>query len=335
MNAPRGSVLLPMRDAGATIDAALRSVLRQRVADLEVVVVDDGSRDDGGVRVRRLAERDPRVRLLERPARGLVAALQAGLAACRAPFVARMDADDWMHRDRLVRQLDALQTHPSWSLVGCHVRCFPREALGPGRRDYEAWLNGMRSEADLHREAFVECPLAHPTWMARREMLRGLGYRDCGWPEDYDLLLRALQAGHRLGVVPERLHGWRHGDERHSLSSPVYAADRFTACKAAFLAAGFLRDHETYTLWGYGGTGRALRRALSAHGREPAAIVELHPGRIGNRIHGAPVVTPDELAALPRRPLLASVAGASARARIRAHLAGLGHVEGRDFLCVA
>ena len=77
-------------------------------------------------------------------------------------------------------------------------------------------------------------------------------------------------------------------------------------------------------LWGYGGTGRALARALRAHGKHPSHVVEVHPGRLGNAIHGAPVVPPAALAELPRLPLVASVAGEAARGEIRAFLATLG-----------
>ncbi|MAE96579.1 MAG: glycosyl transferase family 2 [Deltaproteobacteria bacterium] len=332
---PRVSVLLPLRDAAATIDTALASVQRQREGRLECVVVDDGSRDDGALRVARAAGRDSRVRLLRTGRHGLVSALQEGLAACRAPFVARMDADDWMHRDRLALQLGRLEASPELAALGSHVRLFPRAALGPGMRSYEAWLNGLRSPEEVSREAFVECPLAHPTWLVRRELFERISYREAEWPEDYDLLLRWRAAGALLGVLPRRLHGWRHGPQRLSQRSPVYATDRFTACKAAFLASGFLDAHTHYGLWGYGETGRTLRRELASRGKRPGFILELHPGRIGNRIHGAPVHPPERLPELPRLPLIVSVAGLSARAEIRERLSAMGFREGSDFLCAA
>jgi hypothetical protein len=88
-------------------------------------------------------------------------------------------------------------------------------------------------------------------------------------------------------------------------------------------------------LWGYGKTGRTLQRALREHGKTPAAIVELHPGRIGNVIAGAPVVAPDQLATWRQLPLIASVAGAKARQKIRAALALQGYRERRDYICAA
>src|SRR5205085_494524 len=83
----------------------------------------------------------------------------AGLAHCRAPLVARMDADDLMHRDRLAAQIAALRADPGLVAVGCHVRLFPRAGLTEGLRAYERWLNGIDSAERLRAEAFVECPL--------------------------------------------------------------------------------------------------------------------------------------------------------------------------------
>ncbi|MGH7895041.1 MAG: glycosyltransferase, partial [Candidatus Binatia bacterium] len=110
---------------------------------------------------------------------------------------------------------------------------------------------------------------------------------------------------------------------------------RIVACKAAFLADGFLAGADPYILWGHGGTGRALRRALAVHGKRPSHVVELHPGRLGNRIDGAPVVPPDRLTSMPRGRLVASVAGAEARGQIRQFLAAIGWEELRDYVVAA
>jgi len=332
--APRLSVLLPVRDAAPTLDACLRSIRRQSEHDWECVIVDDGSRDGSREIARRVAREDPRFRLLACEPRGLVPALRTGLEECASPLVARMDADDLMHRDRLARQAAALDAEPRVDAVGCHVRLFPRRSLGAGMRAYQAWLDGIDSPERILADAFVECPIPHPSLVIRREVLRAHGYRDVGWPEDYDLVLRLLTGGHRLGMVTERLLSWRHGTGRLSQRSPRYAADRFSECKAAFLADSFLTQGDEYVLWGFGGTGRALHRRLRARGKRASAIVELHPGRIGNSIHGAPVIHPGELGP-PRGRLVASVAGAEARALIRAELSRRGWREGSDFVCAA
>jgi hypothetical protein len=107
------------------------------------------------------------------------------------------------------------------------------------------------------------------------------------------------------------------------------------ACRAYYLANNFLGQQTRYVLWGYGGTGRALCRALRALGKEPSHIVELHPGRLGQRIAGAPVISPESLAQVRGVPIVVSVAGAEARALIRAALGRMQFVETRDYFCAA
>ena len=333
--APRISVLLPVWNAEATLPACLASLRRQTETRWECALVDDGSTDASLAIARDCAARDARFEVLARPHRGLVAALNAGLESCRGRFVARMDADDVMHRERLAAQAAVLDASPELAAVGCHPRLFPSAALGPGMRAYGRWLCSIDSPARVREEAFVECPVAHPTLMLRGEKLRELGYRELGWPEDYDLVLRLLERGAQIGVVARRLISWRHAPGRLSQTDAAYAPARFTACKADFLARGFLAGSEHYGLWGYGGTGRALARALLQHGKRPGVIIELHPRRIGARIQGARVISP---AALDRElglPLIVSVAGATARAQIRAELAKRGFRETCDFLCAA
>lgn len=335
---PVVSILVPARDAAATLPACLESIRRQRGPSWECVVVDDGSRDASPALLARAAAEDARFRVLTQPPSGIVAALSRGLAACRGAYVARMDADDLMRSNRLARQAAALDADPSLSGVGCHVRLFPRTRQVSGRREYERWLGSLASPDDVARDAFVECPLAHPSLMLRRGVFERYGYRDAGWPEDYDLVLRLLEDGHRLGVVPERLLCWRDGAGRLSRTSDTYRLERFTACKAHFLARGLLRASEEYVLWGYGDTGRALSRELARHGKHPRAIVEVHPGRIGQRIRGAPVIEPAALPALLRErrsPVVASVARPGPRALVRAALDGFGLVELRDYVCAA
>jgi glycosyltransferase involved in cell wall biosynthesis len=332
---PAVSVLIPAFDAQATLAPALRSVQRQSEADFECWVVDDGSSDDTARIARDFAQQDARFRVLARPHAGIVPALNAGLAQCRGELVARMDADDLMQRRRLEKQRAALLNHPHWAGVGCPVRLFPRRHLTEGLRSYERWLGSIRSADDVAREAFIECPLAHPSLMLRRRVLERHPYHDVPWPEDYDLLLRLLESGESLGSVPERLLHWRDGGGRLSRSSARYSIAAFTRCKAEYLARGFLAPSERYLLWGYGDTGKALAAALAERGKHPSAIVELHPGRLGQLIRGVRVIAPAQLPGVPRQPLLVSVAGLGPRTEIRAALSQMGFEERRDFLCCA
>jgi glycosyltransferase involved in cell wall biosynthesis len=326
---------MPAFEAERTLAAALRSLQRQTEGDWECLVVDDGSKDGTRVIAADFARSDPRVRLVEREHRGIVAALRAGLAECRAPMIARFDADDLMSRRRLELQRAALEQSPELTAVGCHVRLFPRSALRERRIGYEHWLRSMSLPEHVQREAFIECPIAHPTLFIRRATLLEFGYRDQGWPEDYDLVLRLLQNGQRIGVVAQRLLHWRDGPSRLSRTCDSYSIAAFVECKAEFLASGFLAESDRYLLWGFGDTGKALSNALARRGKHPAAIIELHPGRVGQTIRGVPVVKPSELRRLGSWPLVVSVAGAGPRSEIRQALSQMGFRELSDYVCAA
>jgi glycosyltransferase involved in cell wall biosynthesis len=332
---PRISILLPVWNAETTLSACLRSLVRQTESNWECILIDDGSSDRSLTIAREFAARDPRFRLEARPHEGLIATLNTGIPLCSAAIVARMDADDWMHRDRLRLQCAALDDNPDLDALGCFTRSFPRRELPNGRRRYEAWLHSLEDAESVWRDRFIECPIAHPTLVIRHASLLELGYRDRGWPEDWDLLLRLLRNGPRVGVVARRLLGWRDRPDRLSRNDTRYALERFTACRAWHLHRDFLSGNPSYILWGHGRTGRALRKALADLGHQPAAIVEVHPRRIGETIGGAPVIPPSALAAQPPYPVVVSVAGTGPRSEIRSVLTEMKFREGIQFVCAA
>jgi glycosyltransferase involved in cell wall biosynthesis len=307
----RLSVLLPLYNARSTLERAWRSLRWQTFTDWEAVVVDDGSTDGSLELAARLAEEDPRLKLLPRPHEGLVAALNAGLAHCQAPLVARMDADDLCHPRRLELQVEYLETHPQTWVVGSLVRIFPRATLTPGMAVYEEWLNSLLEPEQMAREIFVESPLVHPSVVLRREALERLGgYRQAGWAEDYDLWLRMWEAGGRFGKVDRVLFWWRDWPGRLTRTSPACDIEAFVRLKVEFLLRTHLAGEGPVLLWGATRSGRRFLRELRRRGVEVAALVDPHPGPPGRRVGGLPVLSPEQL---PPEPLLLVAAGLRAR----------------------
>jgi glycosyltransferase involved in cell wall biosynthesis len=338
LSAPRVSVLLPVRDAAPYLEACIRSVGRQSFTGFEVVTVDDGSSDGSGARLDAWARSDPRVVVLHRPAAGLVAALNTGLEACRAGIVARMDADDAAHPRRLEEQVRLLDRHPEVGVASCMVCHVPVHRVGEGARLYARWLNHLLTHADVMRERFVESPIAHPSAVVRRGLLERIGgYRDVGWPEDYDLWLRLAEAGAVFAKVPRVLYFWRDHADRLTRRDYRYAKEMFLRCKAHFLARGPLAGGRPVIVWGAGPTGRRLARALEGEDVRPAAFVDIDPAKVGRVVRGQQVHPPGKLADLlgPDTVVLAAVASRGARDEIRKRLRGLGLVEGEGFWCAS
>ena len=353
---PRGhplvTVVLPVRDGADTLDAALASLRAQTFPRFEVLVVDDHSRDATPRIARAWERRDERFRFLRAgrsgvlddaaggPAvpppttAGIVPALRRGLAAARGRYVARMDADDASHPERLAAQFDLLEREPGLAGCGTGVRYVPTETVTPHAAEYAAWLNSMTSWEAVAADLFVECPLAHPTFMFRTGALAAVGgYRDRAWPEDYDLLLRLWRAGHRFVSVPRVLLDWGNRPGRLSRTHPAYSHGAFRACKVHHLRHGVLAGRDGVVVWGAGPTGKSLAAEFRRQGVRVRAFIEVDPRKIGQVIHGAPVREAGTAGEFAGALHVGAVARAAGREAVRKAAVGAG--AGVDFVAMA
>ncbi len=207
------TVLLPVRNGAAFLDAALRSMLAQDGVEFEVLVIEDGSTDQTPSILARHANADRRIRVLATPRPGLVAALNHGMAMARHPFVARMDADDLAAPERLRLQAAALDRDDGLALVASGWRVI--DAAGQVRRILHPPADPHALRAELDRR---NC-LAHASVMLRRAAVLALGgYRPAfRLAEDYDLWLR-LGERHGMLALPEVLLDHREHAGQSSLA---------------------------------------------------------------------------------------------------------------------
>ncbi len=337
---PKTSVVLPVHNGGTTLPTAIESVLAQTDTDFELVVVDDGS-VDGTAAVLADCERvDERVVVLRHDVcRGIVPALNYGLRAARGRYVARMDADDWCHPQRLALQSAYLDSHTDIGLVGCRAEFGGDRSEQTGYALYVDWINSLLEPDAIALNRFVESPFAHPSVMFRSTLWRRLGeYRDGAFPEDYELWLRWLDAGVRMAKIPEFLVRWNDPPTRLSRTDSRYSVHAFYECKAQYLAAWLARHnahHPRITVWGAGRETRKRARYLTDAGVRFGAYVDIDPRKIGQVIHGVPVWAEADLPEPGECFVVSYVGSRGARADIRRRLTARGYVEGRHFVMAA
>lgn len=152
------SVVIPLYNKAPYVGCAIDSVLAQSVADLEIVVVDDGSQDGGAEVVEAIA--DPRVRLIRQANGGVSVARNRGIAESRGEWIAFLDADDWYHPCHLAHLLLAQRAYPEADMVACEYVFAPHSATD--------WPPGWQiSDAVPEIERIIDLPRR---WMKGRSL---------------------------------------------------------------------------------------------------------------------------------------------------------------------
>ncbi len=206
VNIPEVSVVTAVYNGGEFLRASIGSILEQKDVGLEFIIVDDGSSDGSTEVLRELAQGDERIRLIEQENTGLTLALIRGCSEARAKFIARHDADDFSHPERLRRQLALINSEDSLVMVSCWA-----DYIGPdGEPLDKVKRSGTPREVTIRLVSENEGPPAHGTMLFRRSAYEAVaGYRSQFYfAQDSDLWLRLVDHGD-IGYVEKSLYDYR------------------------------------------------------------------------------------------------------------------------------
>lgn len=216
---PLISVVLPVlngiRAGQGYLRDAIWSIVRQDYeGPIELIVVDDGSRDQTVKTVQEWAKKihegwqSRRIVVANRPHEGVTRSLNHGLRRATGEFIARQDADDWSDPSRFTRQVEYLKNNLDVAMVGSAVRVVHGKKIVD-----EVWYR--RKEHRVPKQEFGQgSPFCHGSVMIRRKILDKVGEYDPQFPhaQDYDLFWR-IAKHHAVASIPEPLYYYRvHGN---------------------------------------------------------------------------------------------------------------------------
>lgn len=217
---PEISVVIPSYNHAAYISEAVQSVLAQTHRDLELIVIDDGSRDNSLEILRGFA--DPRLKVFPQENQGAHAAINRGLHLAAGEYLTVLNSDDAYHPQRLEKLLAAIKSEPDGALAGSHIEIVDDQGktLGVkhGYHDCPPWLledeaRSFRAGGDLHATLLVENYYATTSnFLFPRRLFERVGdFRPLRYVHDWDFALRLAVQG-KLLLLPEvlvryRLHG--------------------------------------------------------------------------------------------------------------------------------
>lgn len=233
------SVIIPTHNRRAMVREAIASVMTQRGASFELIVVDDGSTDGTAEELDRLAaamkaESADRacMYVVRKENHGVAAARNAGVAIASAPMIAFLDSDDLWLPHKLERHLASMRAHPEYA-IGQTEEIWMR-----GGRRVNPGLRHRKRAGDIFIDSLRTCLISPSAVILRTALFREVGGFDerMAAAEDYDLWLRIL-ANHEVGFLAEPLVMRRAGHPAQ-LSATVPAIDRFRILALLKLIAG-------------------------------------------------------------------------------------------------
>ncbi len=191
---------------------SIKSILNQSYSDFELIICDDGSKDETMQVVKKICNNDKRVVFLENDEnKGLTYTLNKCLKYAKGTYIARMDADDESALNRFEKQVEFLDEHTEIDLVSCCCNLFDDNGI------YDERIY----KSNIEKKDFLfNSPIIHAAMMVRKESLEKVnGYRDIKKTyrvEDYDLFMRMFASGQKMYVLPDKLYNIREDKNTYS-----------------------------------------------------------------------------------------------------------------------
>ena len=203
---PEITILMPVRNGEKYIKESIDSILKQTFTDFELLIMDDGSTDRTVERIERYT--DERIRLIRRK-HNFIRNLNEGLELALGAYIARMDADDIMHTERLRIQLKRMKKNPNITVCGTWAKIFSDKG-----NERNVFHFGHEIICEPVLELLKYNMLLHPSVMVKKEFLfnHHIKYQNYPYVEDYKLWLDIAKAGGILFVEPQELMMLRRSD---------------------------------------------------------------------------------------------------------------------------
>ena len=203
MSNPEISILLPIYNAAAFLEKTLSSLTSQTFTNFELIAINDGSTDGSLKIVEKAAKDDPRIVIHNQPNRGLIETLNRGIKLVNCELIARADADDIYHPERLEHQYHRMKEHPELVLLGARIIKIDNK----GRTLYKEFQPTNKSEIlDGLVGGFGVIP--HPVAMFRKSAVVQVGGYSpkAKYCEDLDLWIRLSEIGDIANLDKHLMH---------------------------------------------------------------------------------------------------------------------------------
>ncbi len=328
------SVILPFYNAENTLARAVNSILNQTFKEFEIILVNNNSTDKSRKIAEKYSEKFNNILLLDEKKQGVANASNTGMKYAQTKYIARMDADDVSHKERIEKQFQFLEENSGIDLVGTKVNYIGNEG-NSGFKTYVDLTNDICNIKDISINRFSELQIINPTIMFRKATAEKYGYYKHGnFPEDYEFFLRWLNAGRKLAKLPEHLFDWYDSETRLTRTDENYSFDAFYETKTPYLAKYLQKNnpfHPKVAIWGAGKKSKKRANLLTNYGIEIDFYIDISAKKLKQQN----CLYYQELPVGGEHFILSYVSNRGAKHLIRKFLTDKKYTEGKDFLIIA
>lgn len=204
---------MPVYNAGGFLVEAIESIKKQTYKNWELIAVDDGSTDLSISILKKFAKNDSRIHIYKQKHKGLSYALNFGLKKTKGQFIARMDADDISHKERLEKQLNFLLKNKEIMLIGTQVTMMDEKGKKIGDKRFP------QNHEKIYEMMMTMMSIQHATILARTKYFKKVAYQNHSTAEDVSLLFKLIETG-KFANTKESLYKYRIRKNSNSHKNP-------------------------------------------------------------------------------------------------------------------
>lgn len=247
MMLPLVSVIIPCYNAERYVESAVRSILQQSYQNLEVLCINDGSRDSTFMILDKLSKEDDRVKVVNNESNyKLIGTLNRGIKLASGKYIARMDADDISDSSRIEKQVNIMENDDTYDVIGVLPVLIDRASNKLGLANEF----NITTQVSIKFVSLFNSPIAHPSIIIKADLLKEFMYGSTSvvsHVEDYDLWARLLSKGRKIGVLSSPVFSYRINPSGVSISNrSEQAKNHISVSKKLMKDAGFESVEDRY-----------------------------------------------------------------------------------------
>ncbi|URZ00945.1 glycosyltransferase [Clostridium felsineum] len=297
MESPEISVLMCTYNSQKYIGETIKSILNQTFSEFELIIIDDGSKDDTGKVVDSFKDKRIRYYKLKENV-GIGKASNFGLSKVLGKYIARADSDDLYDRTRFEKQKKFLDKNKEFCMVGTLIEYFADNENSPRYKSCKAYIesqtNSVISYDDMNEKLYWFCCLINSTTMFRRNLIKKFKYGNYKTGEDYKLFYNLNKRGYKIANIKEKLTKVRIHDDSITATMVKEAFEVLYNIKKEEIDKLTSNGQKTY-IWGAGGSGKRVFELLSKYKYTVNGFIDKSVNKVGKSMYDFVIKSPDEI----------------------------------------